>query len=128
MVARSSWGGEMRRSITCLVMLIFFVGPSVAAVRAGDSGISPSKTDNEPAAKSDESTRTEAPADERPAIESEMQQLRELVQSQAEELNDLRTRLAAVEAGGAASKEAPASTAPPASIFQPSTSAAIASV
>ncbi len=62
MVARSSWGGEMRRIITCLVMLIFFVGPSVAAVRAGDSGISPSKTDNEPAAKSDESTRTEAPA------------------------------------------------------------------
>jgi hypothetical protein len=109
-------------------MLIFFVGPSVAAVRAGDSGISPSKTDNEPAAKSDESTRTEAPANERPAIESEMQQLRELVQSQAEELNDLRTRLAAVEAGGTVSKEAPASTAPPASIFQPSTSAAIASV
>ena len=128
MVARSSWGGEMRRIITCLVMLIFFVGPSVAAVRAGDSGISPSKTDNEPAAKSDESTRTEAPANERPAIESEMQQLRELVQSQAEELNDLRTRLAAVEAGGTVSKEAPASTAPPASIFQPSTSAAIASV
>ncbi len=128
MIARSSRGGEMQRIISCLVLLGFFAGASVATARAGDSGTTPSKTDNERAAKSDESTKTEPAADERPAAESEMQELRDLVQSQAEELNDLRTRLAAVEAGGTASKEAPASTAPPASIFQPSSSAAIAGV
>jgi hypothetical protein len=128
-VARNSWGGEMRRIVNHLMLLAFLVGASMGTVRAGDSGTSSSKTDNEPAAKSDESTKTETPAGESPAVESEMQELRNLVQSQAEELNDLRTRLAVVEAGVTASKEAPASTAAvPAGIFQPSNSAAIASV
>jgi hypothetical protein len=128
-VARNSWGGEMRRIVNHLMLLAFLVGASMGTVRAGDSGTSSSKADNEPAAKSDESTKTETPAGESPAVESEMQELRNLVQSQAEELNDLRTRLAVVEAGVTASKEAPASTAAvPAGIFQPSNSAAIASV
>ena len=119
----------MRRIIVCLVFIGFFTGASVVTVRAADGGTTPSKADNEPVAKSDESTKTAAPEDERPAVESEMQELRDLVQSQAEELNELRTRLVAVEAGVTASKEAPASTAAlPAGIFQPSTSAAIASV
>jgi hypothetical protein len=119
----------MRRVFTWLVLLVYFAGVSVATTRAGDSGTTPSKTGNDPAAKSDESTKTATPEDERPAVKSEMQELRDLVQSQAEELNELRTRLAAVEAGVTASKEAPASTAAlPAGIIQPSTSAAIASV
>ena len=101
----------------------------MTTVRAGASGTSPSKDEDEPAAKSDESSKTRAPEDERPAGESEMQELRDLVQFQAEEINDLRTRLAAVEAGVTASKEAPASTdALPAGITQSSSSAAIGSV
>src|ERR1700676_3338266 len=99
MLARSSGGGEMRRVVTWLLFLGFFVGALVTTVRASDSGPAPSKSDNEPAAKSDESTKAEARKDERPAVESEMQELRDLIQSQTAELNDLRIRLAAVEAG-----------------------------
>src|SRR5271154_2229595 len=96
-------GVEMPRIIACLVLIGFLVGASVVTARAADGGTTTNKTDNEPVVKSDDSTKSEAREDERPAIESEMQELRDLVQSQTEELNDLRKRLAAVEAGGAAS-------------------------
>jgi hypothetical protein len=128
-IARSSGGGEMRRVFTCLVLLGFVAGASVARARAGDGGTTPGKTGNEPVAKSDDSTRPEVREDESPTVESEMQELRDLVQSQTEELRELRSRLAAVEAGVTTSKEAAApATASPASTVQPSTSAAITAV
>ena len=70
--------------------------------------------------------RPEAREDEKGAVESELQELRDVVQSQSEELHELRTRLAALEAGGTTSKDAPASS--PAGIIQPSTSAATTGV
>ena len=119
----------MRRVVTCLALLSFFAGSSVATARNGDNGTPSGETGNEPTAKSDDSTKPEAREDERAAVESELQELRDLVQSQTEELHDLRIRLAAVEAGGTAVKEAAAPTiAPPAGIIQPSTSAAMAAV
>jgi hypothetical protein len=119
---------EMRRIVNRLVLLVFLAGASMGTVRAGDSGASPSYTGNQPAAKSNDSNKTETPADERPAVESEMQELRDLVQSQAEELRDLRTRLAAVEARPTAPNEAPASaTVVSPEIFQPANSTAITS-
>ncbi|HET6142304.1 MAG TPA: hypothetical protein VFE02_02265, partial [Candidatus Acidoferrales bacterium] len=118
----------MRRIVNRLVLLVFLAGASMGTVRAGDSGASPSYTGNQPAAKSNDSNKTETPADERPAVESEMQELRDLVQSQAEELRDLRTRLAAVEARPTAPNEAPASaTVVSPEIFQPANSTAITS-
>jgi hypothetical protein len=119
----------MRRIITCMVLLGVFNGASVAPVRAADSGATPSKTENVPAAKSDNSTRPEARPNEKDAVESEMQELRDLLQSQTEELQDLRKRLAAVEAGGAESKEAAApAAASPGGVIQPSTLATITPV
>src|SRR6202030_690937 len=83
----------------------------------------PSKTGNEPAAKSDASTkpevREEVRKDEKAAVESEMQELRDLVQSHTEELHELRNRVTASKEGAA-----PAA-APPAGAVQPSSSATI---
>ena len=119
----------MRRVVSCLALLSFFAGSSVVTARNGDNGTPSRETSNEAMAKSDDSSKPEAREDERAAVESEMQELRDLVQSQTEELHDLRKRLAAVEAGGAAAREAAAPvTVPPAGIIQPSTSAAIAAV
>jgi len=119
----------MRRVVTCLALLGFFAGSSVAAARNTDNGTPLRETGNEPAAKSENSTKPEARENEKDAVESELQQLRDLVQSQTEELHDLRKRLVAVEAGGAASKEtaAPAAVSP-AGVIQPSSSAAITAV
>ena len=119
----------MRRVVACLVLLGFFTGASVATARNGDSEAPSRKVGNKPAAKSEDSTKPEAREVEKDAVETELQELRDLVQSQTEELHDLRKRLAAVEAGGAASKETAAPTSAfPASVIQPSSSAAITAV
>src|SRR5712671_6430586 len=114
----------MRRVVNYLVLLSFLVSASMATARAGDSRAK--KAGNEPAAKSDNSAKPETREDEKAAVESEMQELRDLVQSQTEELHELRNRLAAVEAGVTASKGAAApATATPAGIVQPATPAAV---
>src|ERR1700681_2945233 len=119
----------MRRVVTCVALLGFFAGSSVAAARNTDNGTPLRETGNEPAAKSENLTKPEAREDEKDAVESELQELRYLVQSQTEELHELRSRLAAVEAGVTTSKEAAApATASPASTVQPSTSAATTDV
>ena len=110
----------MRRRIACLVILGFFSAASVAMARSADSGTSSDELGNQPAVKSEDSTKTDTRENEKDAVESELQELRNLVQSQTEELYELRTRLAAVEAGRTVSKERPVS---PATI-QPSTSTA----
>jgi len=99
----------MRRRIACLVILGFFSAAWVAMARSGDSGTSPNELGNQPAVKADDSTKTDTRENEKDAVESELQELRNLVQSQTEELYELRTRLAAVEAGRTVSKETPVS-------------------
>ena len=119
----------MRRLVTWMVLLGFFNIASVANARAGDRGTTPSETDNEPVAKPDEPAKSEARGSEKDAVESEIQEMRNLLQSQTQEIHELRTRLAAVEAGVTAPKEAAAPTAAsPAGTIQPPTSAAITPV
>jgi hypothetical protein len=109
----------MCRKISCLVLLGFFSAASVAMARTGDSGTPSHELANQPKVKSDNATKTRAPENEKEAVESELQDLRDLIQSQTEELHELRARLAAVEAGVTPPKETPAS---PAGV-QPSTPA-----
>jgi len=110
-----------------MVLLGLVISVSVVTARASDGGTTPSKTDS--AAKPDEPTKPEARADESPAVESEMQELRDILQSQTEEIQDLRKRLAAVEAEGAIPKVAAAPVAASSSaVIQPSTSMAITPV
>jgi hypothetical protein len=111
----------MRRTIAYVVILGFFGAASVATAHSGGGGTPSREIDGQPAAKSDESTKTDTRENEKGAVESELQELRNLVQSQTEELHELRTRLAAVEAGSTTAKETPAS--PPGAI-QPLTAVA----
>ena len=122
-------GVEMGRVVACLILLGFFTSASLATARNGDSETPSRKVGNKPAAKSEDSTKPEAREVEKDAVETELQELRDLVQSQTEELHDLRKRLTAVEAGAAVSKETAAPTsASPAGVIQPSSSAAITAV
>ena len=75
-------GEEMRRLVTWMVLLGFFNIASVANARAGDRGTTPSETDNEPVAKPDEPAKSEARGSEKDAVESEIQEMRNLLQSQ----------------------------------------------
>jgi hypothetical protein len=117
------------RVASCMVLLGFFAGASVASARNANRSSSSRKTASEPAAKADDSRKPEAREDEKDAVKSELQDLRDLVQAHSDELQDLRKRLAAVEAAGAASKEvrAPADPAPSGSIQAP-TSAAMSAI
>src|SRR5882762_1292054 len=116
----------MHRVVACLMLLGFFADASAATARDAESEKSSRKIASEPAAKSDNSTKRDERESERDPVKSELQDLRNLVQAQSDELQDLRKRLAAIEAVGAASKEvrAPA-TGSPTSIIQPTTSAAM---
>jgi len=89
--------------------------------RSGDAGTPSPENDNQMAAKPDDSAKTDSRENDKDAVESELQELRDLVQSQTEELHELRTRLAAVEAARTATKETPAS---PAGTVEPLTPAA----
>src|SRR6266851_3363035 len=111
----------MNRITAWFVILGFFSAASVATARSVDGGRPSREIGNQPAARSDDSTKTDARENEKDAVKSELQELRDLVQSQTEELHEWRTRLAAVEAERTATKETPAS---PAGTIQPSTSAA----
>ncbi len=115
----------MRRVFAGLVILGFFTTVSAANARDRDGKTPSGELAKEPAAASNDSTppvaRLVAREDEKGAVESELQELRDVVQSQSEELHELRTRLAALEAAGKTSNDTPASLA---GIIQPSTSAA----
>jgi hypothetical protein len=112
-----------------MVLLGFFAGASVASARNADNDSPSRKTASEMAAKPDDSGKPEAREDEKEAVKSELQDLRDLVHAQSDELRDLRKRLAAVEAAGAASKEvrAPADTSP-AGMIQTPPSAAMSAI
>src|SRR3979490_3128804 len=117
---------EMHRIVMWVMFLGICAGASAATARDADGETSSRKIANEPPAKSDDSAKPEAREGEKNAVESELQDLRNLVHAQSDELQDLRKRLAAVEAGGAASKEVRVPpTGSPAAILQPTTSAAM---
>ena len=102
----------MRAIIPCLMAVsLFACNPSWAA--GEDDRNEPSNEKSSPAAekKSSETAKPGTPAAPNPAIESELQQLRQLVQEQAERLHGLQQRLADVEGELAAGKSAPTSAA-----------------
>jgi len=116
----------MRRLATCVMLVVFLAGGSEAAAH-DDKGTPSAKAGSTPTAKSDDSDKPAARDSEKDAVQSELHELRDLVEAQSEELHDLRKRLAAVEAERATAKEAPVPTAVAASsagTVQPATPAA----
>jgi hypothetical protein len=116
----------VHRLVACMTLLGYFAGASAVTARDADSERSSRKPANELAAKSDNSGKPVERETEKDTVKSELQDLRDLIQAQSDELQDLRKRLAAVEGGGAASKQVRApDTGSPADIIQPQISAAI---
>jgi hypothetical protein len=95
----------MRTLVICLMLLAFSVCTSAATARDADSETPSPNSANEKAAKSADSAKPEVREGEKDAVKSELQDLRDIVQTQSQELQDLRKRLAALEAGGTSSKE-----------------------
>ena len=98
----------MRRVIGYLVIFAFFTAASVATARNRDGETGSPENGNEPAAKSNDPGKPELGENSKDALESEMQDLRDLLEAQNAELRELRMRLAAVESRGATSADAPA--------------------
>ena len=107
MAARNSVGGEMGRIISWLLILAFISPISAVMAHNNDGGTPSLELDSQPSAKSGDSIKTDTRENEKDAVESELQELRDVVQSQSEELHELRARLAAVEAGKTVSVETP---------------------
>jgi len=87
------------------MLLAFCVGASAATARDADNETPSPNSANEKAAKSADSAKPEVREGEKDAVKSELQDLRDIVQTQSEQLQDLRKRLAALETGGTSSKE-----------------------
>src|SRR5258708_39985587 len=100
----------MHRILIYVVLPVVFASASAATARCADNNSPSRKAANEPAAKSDNSGKSEAREGEKGAANSELQDLRDLVQSQSEELQNLRNRLTALEVGRTPSKEVAAPT------------------
>jgi len=100
------------------MLLAFCVGASAATARDADNETPSPNSANEKAAKSADSAKPEVREGEKDAVKSELQDLRDIVQTQSEQLQDLRKRLAALETGGTSSKEVvtPAIVSPASSI------------
>jgi hypothetical protein len=116
---------KMRRLASCVVLSIFLMGALKVAAHDGDDKVTPSpKASVTPVAKPADSDKPAAKGSEKDVVQTELHELRDLVEAQSDELRDLRSRLAAVEAERAASKpvSSPAP-APPAAAIQPATPA-----
>jgi len=87
------------------MLLAFCVCASAATARDADNETPSPNSANEKAAKSADSAKPEVREGEKDAVKSELQDLRDIVQTQSEQLQDLRKRLAALETGGTSSKE-----------------------
>src|SRR5712671_1688633 len=108
----------MRTLVICLMLLAFCVCASAATALDADSETPSPNSAKEKAAKSADSAKAEVREGEKDAVKSELQDLRDIVQTQSQELQDLRKRLAALETGGTSSKEVvtPAIVSPASSI------------
>jgi hypothetical protein len=114
----------MRRIASCIVLAVFLVSVSKVAAHDDDKLTPPPKTEGAPAAKPKDSDKPAVKGSEKDVVQTELQELRDLVEAQSEALRDLRSRLAAVEAERAASKAvSPSATAPPAEAVQPAAAA-----
>jgi hypothetical protein len=113
----------MHRIAFSVVLVVFLAGASKAAAHDDDKVASSPKAGGAPAARSNDSDKPAVKGSEKDIVQSEIHALRDLVEAQSEELRDLRSRLAAVEAERAASKavSSPAP-APSAGAIQPATS------
>src|ERR1700740_3684290 len=111
----------MRRIILCLIAASLFAGSSARAAD-GDDGKDARSSDKSRAStekKASETTKTGAnpgsnpgePATANPVLQSEVQQLKQLVQEQADRLRGLQQRLAEVEGEVAAGKRSTTNTA-----------------
>ena len=98
----------MYRAIVYMTLLGVCAGASAATTRGADSETPSATTASEAAPKADHAAKPDEREAEKDAVKSELEDLRNLVETQSEELQDLRKRLAAVEAGSAASREIPA--------------------
>lgn len=101
----------MKTLAVCVLLLAFCTGVVKAAA---DGDKPPASAGTTSAKKTADSDKTTVPAKENEASAAELHQLRELVELQSEEIRDLKTRLAALEAGRASSTVAPGTTVPPA--------------
>ena len=102
----------MKRLAVCALLLTFCMDASKAAAPDGDK---PSSSPVAKAAtKSVDSSKPTAPAKENDTGLMELHQLRELVELQTEEIRDLKTRLAVLEAGRAPSTAPAVTTVTPA--------------
>jgi hypothetical protein len=111
----------MHRFSSCVVLSIFLMGAWKVAASDGDDKVTPSpKAIDTPAAKPADSGKTPAKGSEKDLVQTELHDLRNLVEAQSDELRELRSRLAVVEAERAASKavSSPAP-APPVESAQP---------
>src|SRR5712664_688775 len=104
---------QMRGIISCLIAVCLFACNPAWAAAGEDDRNERSNEKSNPAAekKPSETAKSGTTAAPNPAIESELQQLRQLVQEQAERLHGLQQRLADVEGELAAGKSAPTNAA-----------------
>src|ERR1700739_1381924 len=87
----------MHRFASCVVLSIFLMGASKAAATDGDDKVSPPpKAIDTPAAKPADSEKPTAKASEKDVVQTELHELRNLVEAQSDEIRELRRRLAAV--------------------------------
>jgi len=102
----------MRGIISCVIAVSLFAGSSAWAVAGDDdkdarsNEKSSSSAESKPSETAKPGSNPGKPAAANPAIESEVRQLRQLVQEQAERLRGLQQRLADVEGEVAAGKSA----------------------
>src|SRR5258708_28538762 len=128
--------GSMRGIISCVIAVSLFAGsPAWAAAGDDDKDARSNEKSSASAEKKPSETSNpgsnpgtnpgKKPAAANPAIESEVRQLRQLVQEQAEQLRGLQQRLADVEGEVAAGKSATTNPAPsaPVAAEQPTTPA-----
>ena len=116
----------MRGIIFCLIAVSLLASNPAWAAAGEDDRSERSNEKNSPAPekKPSETAKSGTPAAPNPAIESELQQLRQLVQEQAERIHGLQQRLANVEGAVAAGKSVSTDGASPAtSAVQPATPA-----
>ena len=110
----------MRRIASCIVLAVFLASASKVVANDDDKATPPPTTDGASSAKPNDSDKPAAKGSEKDIVETELHDLRNLVEAQSEALRELRSRLAAVEAERAVSKavSSPA-TAPSPEAVQP---------
>jgi hypothetical protein len=111
----------MHRIVGYTVLLGYFASASLATAQDAGKESSPRRTANALTAKSNDWANPRERENEKVAVNPDLQDLRNLIQAQSDEIRDLRERLAAVEAGTVAARKTPPAgdTSPVASMEAP---------